>query len=108
MHGGMLGCIAKAILFRTLTPQVPARVVVCLTNLKLREAPLFVDEAVYNPCLSANGKKRRRQIPQLSPNRVYFKWKSNNWRYKRHKEEAIRRVEMGYMDISEFLEKLEL
>ena len=108
MDRRILGCIAKAISFRTLTPQVPARIVVCLTNLKLREAPLFVDEAVYNPCLSANGKKRRRQRPPLSLDRVYFKWKSNNWRYKRHKEEATQRAEMSYMDISEFLEKLAL
>ena len=53
-------------------------------------------------------RKRRRQVPQLSLDRVYFKWKSNNWRYKKHKEEATRRAEMSYMDISEFLEKLEL
>lgn len=34
--------------------EVLARIVVCLTNLKLREAPLFADEDVCNPSPTVN------------------------------------------------------
>lgn len=48
--------------------EVLARIVVCLTNLKLREAPLFADEDVYNPCPSVSEEEEETgatQSPQV-------------------------------------------